>query len=155
MVLRTTFCLLLGVFVLAGCDQAEEQAKKAADKGTSAVDKLKEAAGNFKVGDVDLSKDLTGWIDGLQESLGSITDADSAKAALPKLEEANTQLDGLLGMTDKLPASAKGMFAGVIKNALDGLKDKVEKVTGIPGVGEIVKPILDGIVEKLSKAAQT
>jgi hypothetical protein len=108
---------------------------------------------NLKVGDVDLGTDLTAFADNLKTTLAGVTDVDTAKAALPKLEEANLGLDKLIGLVDQLPATAKPALAALLKNQATAITEAVQRVVGIEGVGEVLKPILDQMAAKLAKAA--
>ena len=57
-------------------------------------------AQNLMVGGVDVSKQVTDSIANLRSTLGGVTDAASAQAALPKLRDITTQIDqvdGLIG----------------------------------------------------------
>jgi len=97
---------------------------------------------------LDLEKNLGSAMGAVTTSLGGITDVDSAKAAIPSLTEATGQLGSLGGVFAKLPEAARGPITKIVSDNMQGIQDMVTKVASIPGVGELIKPV----VEKLSAA---
>ncbi len=97
---------------------------------------------------LDLEKNLGSAMGAVTTSLGGITDIDSAKAAIPSLTEATGQLGNLGGLFAKLPEAARGPITKIVADNMQGIQDMVTKVASIPGVGELIKPV----VEKLSAA---
>jgi hypothetical protein len=170
------------VALLAGCDASVEEAKKAAEKAAAEVEakaaeakaevekageqakaevakvgeeakaSVEAAAESLKIGDLDLGKDFQTAFDGLKSTLEGVTNAESAQAALPKLDAANLKLDSLLGFVDQIPAAARPTLAKLLKTHSATLTDQIQKITAIEGVGPILKPVLDQIVMKLEKA---
>ena len=104
---------------------------------------------DMSVDGVNVGEQFGGVMDSLKTTVGGITDADSAEAAVPQLEEINTNLDGIVGMADKLPEAAKGPFAGIVNAALESVQPMLDKALEIPGVGGILQPIVDSMLEKL------
>ena len=107
---------------------------------------------NMTVGGVNVGEQFTNTMNGVSTSLGSITDAASARAALPDLQGADQslgQLSGLIGGS----ADAKSAFSGVAGAFAGSLKPMVESATSIPGVGGVAGPVLTSIVEKLDGIA--
>jgi hypothetical protein len=140
---------------IAKVNQAAEE-KKAEIAGATEEAKatLEGAFGDLsalKIGDVDLSKEAGSIADTLSTTLDEIKDVDSAKAALPKLEEVNLGLDKLVGLVDQIPETIRPALASAFKTHRAKLQETIEKVVAIEGVGEIVKPVLDQIVAKLDK----
>ena len=100
--------------------------------------------------DVDaLGTDLTGMFDNAKGTLEGITDAGSATAALPQLNELSDQLGGLTDMVGKVPETARGPLSGIISSGLESVTPVIEKVRGIPGVGEVIDPVIEPAIEKL------
>jgi hypothetical protein len=97
-----------------------------------------------------LGGDLSGWFTSLTGSLGGITDAATAEAALPRLKDAASQLESAKSVFDTLPAPGKSSVLSIITSNLGGLKDLIAKVASIPGVGGLVKPITDSILNTLT-----
>lgn len=112
------------------------------------------AATSLTIDGVDIGTQVTSVFDGLKTTLGGITDAASAQAALPKLQEAVKTVDGMSGAVGKLSTAQKTAFGALIAAALPVLKELVGKVVAIPGVGDVVKPTLDDLVGKIEAMAK-
>lgn len=97
-----------------------------------------------------LSQDLTGVISGTTTTLSSITDASSAEAALPQLQDLNTRLDSVQSGWSKLPDSVKASLGSMAGNGMGKIKELATSVEAIPGASEKVKPVIDQILSKLS-----
>jgi hypothetical protein len=97
----------------------------------------------------NLAIDFDDYFANMGTTFSGITDVDSAKAAVPKLEDMNTQLDSLGEMFGALPAASRPALAKTIESATSKLEEERQRIEGIPGVGDIVKSILDRIFEKL------
>jgi hypothetical protein len=98
-----------------------------------------------------LNTDLTTDVTSLTDSLRDIRDVDTAQAALPKLKELNSKLDGLKAQIDKLPKADKDKFINEhVKPALAKLKDQAEKAASMPGVGDRIKATADESLAKLA-----
>ena len=103
---------------------------------------------------VDIGKQVTTVIDGLKTSLSGITDVATAQAALPKLQEAVTAIDGVSGMLGKLSVAQKSALAALVTAALPTIKDAATKVLAIQGVGDVAKPVVDSLISKLEALAK-
>jgi hypothetical protein len=121
---------------------------------TTVTEAVPQAVKEVMVEGVDVGKQLTGALDGLRTTLGGITDAATAQAALPKLQETVTAVDGISGLLAKLTAEQRSMLAGLVSAALPAIKEVSGKVLAIPGVGDIVKPTVDGLVAKIEALAK-
>ena len=97
-----------------------------------------------------LATDFDDYFSNMGTALTGVTDVDSAQAVVPKLEEMNTQLDSLGKMFEALPAAARPALAKTIESAASKLEEERQRIEGIPGVGDMLKSILDRIFEKLS-----
>ena len=106
-------------------------------------------APNLMVGDVDLGRQVTDAFTNTTTALNGVTDAASAEAALPKLNEINDSLTKLGGLADQLPAAGKSALAALVSGSLPNLEALITKVTGIPGVGAVIKPVTDSVLGKL------
>ena len=138
--------------------KAEAAAKveeAAASAKASATEALETAQQSMPEG-IDLSK-ITDSLDGVfsstGEAFGSITDTASAEAALPSLEDASGQLSGLGDTIARLPEAAQGPIAGIVSGGLSTLRPLIEKATAIPGVGDIINPVVTPMLEKLEGLA--
>ena len=90
----------------------------------------------------------------MKASLGGITDATTAQAALPKLQEATGALEKVSGMTGKLQAEQKSALAALITAALPVINPLIDKVLAIPVVSDILKPAVDGLRAQLDALAK-
>ena len=114
-----------------------------------------QVAGSLSVDGVDLKSSLKTGIDGLKTTLQGISDAASAKAALPPLEKEGKEFDKLRDLAGKLPSDGKSAFAAFVAQLRPAIDDLFNKVLAIPGVGDIAKPVIDGLrarLDALSKA---
>lgn len=136
---------------------------KLMNSGTPAVDNvssdLTEAIESVDAGSVDLGA-MTGGADemteklgevftGYQDTIGKVTDVESAKAAVPDMEALNEKLGGMTGLMDKLPAGVKETITGQLGTMIEPIKTMLDTVMAIPGVEPILKPLVDGMLEKV------
>jgi hypothetical protein len=111
------------------------------------------ATENLQVGDVDLGQEVTGVFESATGALNEVTDAASAEAALPRLNEIGENLDRLGGLVGQLPAEGKSALAALINGALPELEALIARVSEIPGVGDVIRPAANALVEKLKAMA--
>jgi hypothetical protein len=102
------------------------------------------------VGDLNIGKQVTDSISSLRTTLAGITDANSARAALPKLQEAAAQFDKVSGLSAQLSAEQRKLLAGTVSPSLPTLNQLLDKVLAIPGVAELLKPTIDALKAKLA-----
>lgn len=109
---------------------------------------------NVTVGGVNVGTEIQTAIDGLAGTLKGVTDAASARAALPRLQGAAAQLDKVNGVASQLPASSRSALMALIGAVRPSLEDLFTKVLAIPGVAEIAKPTIDGVRANLDALAR-
>jgi hypothetical protein len=107
-------------------------------------------AQNLTVGGVDVSKQVTDSIANLRSTLGGVTDADSAQAALPKLRDVTTQIDQIDGLIGQMTPEQQKLLAGIVSPLMPTLNQLFDKVLAIPGVSEVLKPTIDLLKAKLA-----
>jgi hypothetical protein len=112
-----------------------------------------EPAQNLVVDDVNLGQEVTSVFENATTALNGVTDKASAEAALPRLREIGANLDRLGGLADRLPAEGKSALAALINGALPALEALIARVSEISGVGDIIRPAANGLVEKLKALA--
>jgi len=121
--------------------------------GKSVVDDSSpEIAGATGIANVDVASLGTRFSDVFSDTKGALTgisDVNSARATMPKLNELSEQFGGLTHMLDKVPAAARGPLVGIISTGLSGVLPVIEKLRGIPGVGAVIDPVVEPLVEKL------
>ena len=93
----------------------------------------------------NLKKSLTDTFEGLTGTLGNVKDLESAKSALPKLEEA-AKAYGTLGV-DKLPGVAQKTLIPFLQPYLTKLQEVLDGLYKIPGVKDIVEPVIGPMVK--------
>jgi hypothetical protein len=97
------------------------------------------------VNGVDVSGEVRSLSDNLRTTVGSIKDAGSAQAALPKLQGAVAQLDKVRSLAGNLPAANKSTLASMITSLMTTLNPMFDTALAIPGVSGIVKGPIDQI----------
>jgi hypothetical protein len=105
---------------------------------------------SLTVGGLDIGKQVTDSITSLRTTLGGITDAASAQAALPKLREVTTQIDKVDGLLGQLSPEQRKVVAGMVNPLMPSLNQLFDKVLAIPGVAELLKPTIDTLRAKLT-----
>ena len=101
-----------------------------------------------------IGTDLTGLFGNLGEVLGTVTDEETARSAIPELQAFAPILKGIQDSTAALPADAAEGRASIVdfvtKN-IGSLKTVIDTVMAIPGVKEILGPVVAPMVETISK----
>ena len=113
------------------------------------------APADLTIGGVNLANQVNSSVGALRSVLPRITDAASAQAALPKLQEATTQLNEVGNLATKLSPEGKSALAKLIAAATPTINQMCDKVLATPGVGDIAKPTIDelrGKLDTLSRA---
>jgi len=98
----------------------------------------------------DLGKQITNSITSLRTTLDGVTDVASARAALPKVQEAASQIDKTGGEVGQLSADQRKLVAGLINPLMPAFNQLCDKVLAIPGVAEVLKPSVDAVKAKLT-----
>ncbi|MBL8824082.1 MAG: DUF937 domain-containing protein [Planctomycetia bacterium] len=83
-------------------------------------------------------------------SLEEIKDAATAEAAIPKLKELSNNAEDMKKLFGLLPDAGKATIKTLLSTGIEKLKALVDKVLAIPGVGEKLKPVVDGLMAKLT-----
>jgi len=103
-----------------------------------------------QVTEANLGEHIDGTMKNLMSTLSGIKDVSSAKAAVPKLTETVNNLGTYAAMLDKLPANVQDQIRKYIGQYLPKLKDALNKVGSIPGVGAIIQPVVENLSAKLA-----
>jgi hypothetical protein len=98
----------------------------------------------------DVGKQVTDNLTSLHQTLGGITDAASAQAALPKLQAATAQIQKVQDMTGQLSPEQRKVVAGAVNPLMPTLNQLFDKVLAIPGVSAELKPAVDALRAKLA-----
>ncbi|WP_457581601.1 DUF937 domain-containing protein [Ensifer canadensis] len=105
---------------------------------------------SLTVGGLDVGQQVKDGMASLQTTLTGVTDAASATAALPKLEDVSSQLDKVSGVAGQLSAGQKAALTALITPMMPTLNGLFDKVLAIPGVSDILKPTIDALKTKLT-----
>jgi hypothetical protein len=104
---------------------------------------VKTTTQSLTVGGVDVGKEIIECLEMLRTALQGVTDADSAKAALPKLQDAKGQIDKVNGLIGQLSPKQRKILTGLVNQFMPALNSLFDKVLTIPGVAELIKPTID------------
>ncbi|MBV1705613.1 MAG: DUF937 domain-containing protein [Hyphomicrobiales bacterium] len=92
-----------------------------------------------------ITKAASDALGGVEATLGSITDAASAAAALPKLVEAGDGLGKLDGALAALPPAAKTAVAAATAPAVSKIDEATTRIEALPGLAATIKPALEAL----------
>jgi hypothetical protein len=112
------------------------------------------APADLTVDGVNLASQINSSIGTLKAALPTITDGASAQAALPKINDAIAQLDGITARADKLSPQARSALAKLIVAATPAIDQMCDKVLATPGAGAFAKPAIDNLRAKLDMLAK-
>ena len=106
------------------------------------------------VGGVDLASEINSSVDSLKSVLPTITDAASARAALPAIRQATSQLNEVSSLIAQLSPDGRTALVKVIAVAMPTINQMCDKALATPGVGDVAKPAIDqvkGQIDALSR----
>ena len=112
------------------------------------------APANLTVDGVNLANQVNSSIDMLKSALPAITDAAGAEAAVPKINDAIAQLDGVKARAAKLSPEGRSALVKLIVVATPAINQMCDKVLATPGVAVIAKPAIDNLHAKLDELAK-
>lgn len=139
-----------------GQKKGEAIAEKAAEKGAEAVKATTDAvsaAVEKATEAIDLTAfggDVSGLFGKLTDSFKGITDVPTAEAAVPGLKDLAGILEGYKATADKLPEAGKTTVKEMVGTNLGILQPIIDTVLAIPGVGDILRPIVEPMLKTLS-----
>jgi hypothetical protein len=103
---------------------------------------------------VRVGKNATELFGGLSSVLGGVKDLPSAKLALPELEKLSPMLKELETEAGNLPAEEKPAFAEFVGKNLGLLQKVIGTVMAIPGVKDLLGPVVTPMVEVFTKMSR-
>ena len=112
------------------------------------------APADLTVDGVNLANQFDSSIGALKAALPTITDGASAQAALPKINDAIAQLDGITARAAKLSPDARIVLAKLIVAATPAINQMCDKALATPGVAALAKPAIDTLHAKLDALAK-
>lgn len=98
-----------------------------------------------------VGKDLTSLLGNLTTTLQGVTDVATAQEALPVLEGFGPTLEAVTAATGALPAEQKGTIVNMISEQMGPIMKLVDTVMAIPGVKNILGPVVTPMIEALGK----
>ena len=101
----------------------------------------------FSLGGV--SRSLGGVFGTTSVLLNGVTDAESAEAAAPRLEQASGTLEEVAAQYENAPESARQPLKRVIDDGLARIRPLVDTVMTREGVGPVLSPIVEPMLETL------
>ena len=104
---------------------------------------------------MNVGQEITGGLEKLRTALQGVTDADSAKAALPRLQDAKGQIDKVNSLIDQLSPEQRKILAGLVNQFVPALNPMFDRVLTIPGVAELIKPTIDALRTTLTALSTT
>jgi hypothetical protein len=113
------------------------------------------APADLTVEGTNLANQVNSSVGTLRSVLPGITDAASAQAALPKLQEATAQLNEVSNLATKLTPEGRSALAKLTAAATPMINEMCDKVLATPSVEGIAKPAIDelrGKLDALSRA---
>lgn len=108
---------------------------------------------NTVVAGVDVNKQVNDSLGTLRATLGGVTDAASAQAALPKLKEVASQIDQVSDLRGQMSPELQKIVAESVKPVMPPLNQLFDKVLAVPGLPDDLKPTVDDLKTKLSGLA--
>ena len=98
----------------------------------------------------NLGANIQNTMSGLVSTLANVKDEASAKEALPTLDNAVSNLGTYANMMNKLPASVQNQVKNYIAQYIPQLKDLLGKIGSIPGVSDIIRPVIEKLSQTLA-----
>jgi hypothetical protein len=112
------------------------------------------APADLTVDGVNLANLINSLTNTLNTALPTITDAASAQAALPKINDAVAQLKDVSARAAKLPPEGKSALVKLIVAATPTINQMCDKVMAIPGMETVAKPAIDELKARLDALAK-
>lgn len=107
------------------------------------------------IASTDVGRQVVNVIDEMKASLGGVRDAAAAQAALPKIQEIAGRLEKLNSQASQLGPEARRALATYVGSQTGIIKMAINNVLALPGVANLLRPVLEqmlGRVEGLAKA---
>jgi hypothetical protein len=141
----------LGWYALRPAEQTVAERTAVTPPATSTVGL---APADLTVDGVNLANQFNSSVNTLKAALPSMTDESSVTAALPKINDAISQLDGITARAAKLSPEARSTLAKLIVAATPAINQMCDKVLAAPGAGTLAKPAIDTLRAKLDALAK-
>jgi hypothetical protein len=100
-----------------------------------------------------MTDSVKGILAAYTDELSAIRDSATAEAALPKLEELKTKLDGIRATWTNLPEAGQSALREVVNTQMAPLKQKAQETLAVPGLGDRIKSLINEILQRLAALA--
>lgn len=147
---------ILGLVVLAGLGWyfLGDREQRLAEQTRGLINKATEDVATNTPNMADVSADLTSSVDTVRKTLQGMTDPASARAALPKLQQATDQLDKINSLAAKLPPTSRKELASVVEASMPALNRLCDQALSNPQIAGLARPAIDALRAKLQSLAQ-
>jgi Bacterial protein of unknown function (DUF937) len=102
----------------------------------------------------NLGVELSAIVASITSALSGVKDEASAKAALPRFEQAARQFGEIREVATKLPPDGRRLLASYAGQLLTYLRPLIERALASAGVGAVAKPVFDQVLTQLSELAK-
>jgi len=127
----------------------ETTAAPVADSVEPAAGKLTGVMDGLTLPGMDQMPGFKSMFSSMTESLEKIKDTESAKAAMADLASMDEKLGTMTSGLSALPEAMRGKVTESMKSMMPEFQATIDKVMAIPGVKEILQPIIDSMMGKL------
>jgi len=103
---------------------------------------------------IDLGSEISKVVSSTTDTLAGITSVKSAEDALPELMRINDELQNITGLATELSANGRSDLAGLVSGAMGDFMQLTDKVNTIPGVADILNPVMEPILKQLQILTQ-
>ena len=147
---------VLGLIVLAGLAWyfSGDRDKQVAEQTRGLFNKAPGDVATNTPNAADVSADLTASVKTARETLQGITDPASARAALPKLQQATDRLDKINSLAAQLPSGSRKELASQVEALMPALNRLCDQALSNPQIAALAKPAIDALRVRLQMLAQ-
>jgi hypothetical protein len=147
---------ILGLVVLGGLGWyfLGDREQQLAEQTRGLINKATEDVATNTPNVADVSADLTASVDSVRKTLQGITDPASARAALPKLQQATDKLDKITSLAAQLPPNSRRELASLVEASMPALNRLCDQALSNPQIAGLAKPAIDALRAKLQSLAQ-
>ncbi|MGF1562742.1 MAG: DUF937 domain-containing protein [Geminicoccaceae bacterium] len=133
--------------VTEAVDNAGEVASDAADQAAEVAD---DAAQAVSVDGAVLAESFRSSFAELSKSLESVDSAAAAEDLLPNLTEARDRLSELESTVGNMSAETRATLAQIVEDEMPALREAADTALANGEVSNVLKPVVDAIIERLN-----
>lgn len=128
--------------------EIDRNVEKASEKIDEAVGYISDL---FEVDGVNYGKQTAAFFSDASDLFNGITDVNSAREALPKLNEFSRNLDGISKAYDGFSVEAQTKFQRLVEASMPAYNDAVDNLYQNAEIKNVLSPVMDQITQKLDK----